>query len=123
MATVLIIDDDTRNHLFARMTLEDEGHRVVLSSCGSDGLAAFDADRADLVLLDIGLPDMSGLDVIRQLLGKPLAARTRVIAMTASTMPSERQQLVDAGFDDFLFKPYTYDELAGVVRDVLARQS
>jgi PAS domain S-box-containing protein len=109
---VLVVDDNTDSAISLSMLLELEGHQTVAVH---DGLAAIDAaekHRPEVVLLDIGLPRMSGHEVCRRLRDKPWGKNLVVIAMTGWGQSEDRRKSQDAGFDGHLVKPVSYETLA-----------
>ncbi len=119
MATrLLFIEDDAEVRTVLRLALEDEGYTVVEAADGTAGLRAFDAERPDLVLLDLRLPDIRGLDVCREL-------RTRsavpIIIVTAQTDTHDLVAGLEAGADDYVTKPVVPKALAARIRALLRR--
>lgn len=110
---ILLVEDDERNRRLARDVLTVKGYRVVAVASGEEALTWLDSSEAaspDLILMDIQLPGISGLDAMRRIRDDARHAAVPILAFTASVMPSERQRIVDAGFDGLLAKPI---ELAG----------
>jgi CheY-like chemotaxis protein len=116
---VLLAEDDESNALVARAALELYG--CVVDVVG-DGVAAAQAARArryDLIFMDFHMPLMDGLSAtaeIRRSEGEGGLSRTPIIALTASAMPQERQDCLDAGMDDVLTKPFRFPELLSMLR-------
>lgn len=104
MRRVLVVDDDLVNRKLARAILERSGWTVEECEDGASALASFDRAPVDTVLLDIGLPDMDGRDVCRELRKRRHGA-LRIVAYTASVQPEEMATLRDSGFDEVLQKP------------------
>lgn len=116
MATVLVIEDDSDVRLLLRVVLERADHRVIEAADGRRGLRAFHEERPDLVLVDIGLPEMEGWDVlqrIRELSDAP------VILVTARSLETDKVRGLDAGADDFITKPFGTAELLARVNAAL----
>ncbi len=117
-ARVLTIEDDDDVRLMLRMSLEDAGFEVSEAPTAFDGLARFAADRPDLVLVDLKLPDRSGFDVcraLRQTSGVP------IIIVTANESSSDVVNGLDAGADDYVTKPFNPVELTARIRALLRR--
>ncbi len=117
-ARVLTIEDDDDVRLMLRMSLEDAGFAVSEAPTAFDGLARFAADRPDLVLVDLKLPDRSGFDVcraLRQTSGVP------IIIVTANESSSDVVNGLDAGADDYVTKPFNPVELTARIRALLRR--
>jgi DNA-binding response OmpR family regulator len=100
------------------LALEDEGYSVRQAANGTDGLAAFDAESTDLVLLDLRLPDMSGFEVCRAL---RLNSIVPIIIITAQTDTVDMVAGLEAGADDYVTKPVVPKELAARIRALLRR--
>jgi two-component system response regulator MprA len=115
---ILIIEDEDKILQFLRRGLTFEGYQVDTAADGSAGLAAARADPPDLVILDWMLPGMDGLEVCRRLRA---AGPTPILMLTAKESVSDRVQGLDAGADDYLVKPFEFDELVARVRALLRR--
>jgi len=116
MATrVLIAEDDRRVRTLISWRLEAEGYRVEAVGDGTLALAAIERRLPDLLVLDLNLPGVSGLDVLRQVRGTP------TIIVSARTGEQDRIHGLDAGADDYLVKPFSPDELAARARALLRR--
>ena len=116
---VLIAEDNAINAELTAEILHACGCTTATASDGAVALARFEAAAFDLVLMDWHMPQMDGLTVTRKLRAAELARtghRVPVIGVTASVMPGDREACIDAGMDDFLAKPFTFDELIGVLR-------
>jgi len=120
MAEVYIIEDDPGiRHSVAR-SLQDRGHVVRSAAKGMTGLAEIVATVPDVVVLDLGLPDVDGVDVLRMLRG---TSAVPVIVATARGAERDVIALLDAGADDYLVKPYSTGEIEARIRAVLRRTS
>ena len=116
--TVLVVDDDVNVVELARLYLEHDGYRVVSASDGAGGLALARKEQPSLVVLDVMLPRVNGLDVcrtLRQESGVP------IIMLTARVEEDDRLAGLDLGADDYVTKPFSPRELAARVRAVLRR--
>ncbi len=111
---VLVVDDNAELLELLRRSLEREGHRVSCVKTAADATTRLDADTFDVVVLDLGLPDGSGLDVCRGAREKGIA--TPILILTASSAVDRRVEGLDAGADDFLAKPFAIAELRARVR-------
>ena len=118
MQKLLFIEDDHHIRAALRLALEDEGYEVIEAADGTTGLAAFDANTVELVLLDLRLPDMSGFDVCRILRTKSLVP---IIIVTAQTDTHDLVAGLEAGADDYVTKPVSAKELAARIRASLRR--
>lgn len=113
--TVVYIEDNYHNRRLVRKILEASGYAVVEAEDGSSGLALVRELRPPLVLLDIGLPDIDGLEVVRQIRADAAVAGIPVIAISASAMRGDRELFLAAGCDDYLAKPIKVAELLHLV--------
>ncbi|HEX9550353.1 MAG TPA: response regulator transcription factor [Candidatus Limnocylindrales bacterium] len=117
---LLVIEDDERLGRVLTRLLEDDRHVVDLAADGETGLDLAAAEGIDAVILDIGLPDMSGIEVARRL--RRRGTQTAILMLTARDTVSDRVTGLDAGADDYLVKPFAYEELSARLR-ALARRS
>lgn len=118
MTTLLIIEDEPELVKVLRSYLEASGYSVLTAARGDSGLAAWERERPDLVLLDLNLPGMDGLDVARAIRRK---GETPVIMLTARVEETDRLVGLELGADDYITKPYSPREVVARVRAVLRR--
>jgi two-component system alkaline phosphatase synthesis response regulator PhoP len=118
MQTVLVVDDEPRIVELARDYLEHAGYRVLTAADGETALAAVDRDRPDLVVLDLGLPEVDGLEVTRRV---RRTSRVPIVMLTARDDELDRILGLELGADDYLTKPFSPRELVARVRAVLRR--
>jgi two-component system cell cycle response regulator DivK len=112
---ILLVEDNERNMKLLRDVLNAVGYGTVEATTGGDALAVA-AERAPaLVLMDIRLPDMDGVEALRRLRLDPRTALVPVIAVTAQAMKGDRERFIAAGFDGYLSKPVDVDELLEAV--------
>ena len=116
---ILIIEDNERNLKLVRDVLQFNGFRTAEARTAEDGLALASARPPDLVLLDLQLPGIDGMEAFRQLRGSPPTAGVPVVAVTALAMKEDRERVLRAGFDGYLEKPISVRELPGQVRAFL----
>lgn len=105
---VLVIEDEEPIRRFLRATLTAAGHRLLEAETGEEGLRLAGRQPPDLVILDLGLPDMGGMDVLRQLRGW---LQVPVIVLSAMGREADKVAALDAGADDYLTKPFGVREL------------
>jgi two-component system, OmpR family, response regulator MprA len=117
-ARILIIEDEDRIRQFLQRGLSFEGYRVDAASDGQTGLELFRENPPDLVLLDLMLPGMDGLEVCRRIRA---ASEVPILMLTAKETIEDRVVGLDAGADDYLVKPFAFDELVARVRALLRR--
>ena len=117
MASVMIVDDSNYTRRTHRRILESDGHVVFEAASGLSAIEGFFAHRPDLVLLDLTMEDMSGLEVLRQL--RTLQADARIVVISADVQRSTAQIVADSGAIGFLGKPVTAEGLIETVRTAL----
>lgn len=118
MASVLVIEDDQRIRETLARSLADGGHAVRTEGRGADALSVVVDWRPDVVVLDLGLPDLDGTDVLRMLRS---VSTVPVIVATARDDDAEVVRVLDAGADDYIVKPYSAAQLDARIRAVLRR--
>ncbi len=116
---VLVVDDEIAIQRFLRVALKGEGFIVLEAASGRDALQALTLEKPDLVLLDLGLPDMDGLDVLNQLREW---SQVPVIILSVREQEVDKIAALNAGADDYLTKPFGMGELLARIRTVLRRQ-
>ncbi len=117
--SILVVDDNEANRLLAQNTLEDEGYRVVLATGGIEGLAAYERERPDCMLLDVRMPDLDGFAVCERIRAMPRGGETPIIFLTALRDVDTFDHALRAGGDDFLTKPVRPTELVVRVQTAL----
>jgi DNA-binding response OmpR family regulator len=118
--SVLIIEDEEdAAELFAEM-MRISGFRVAKTSKSQPAIAMMTADKPDLVLLDIMMPEISGLDILRQMRLDPNLSTIPVIVVTAKSMPSDIKNGMEAGASTYLTKPVGFQELKEAVERTLS---
>jgi two-component system, OmpR family, alkaline phosphatase synthesis response regulator PhoP len=118
MKTILVVDDETKIVQIVRDYLEHAGYAVVAAGDGKTTLAAFRASKPDLVVLDLGLPGLDGLDVTRAIRKESTAP---IIMLTARSEETDKLVGLELGADDYITKPFSPKELVARVRAVLRR--
>jgi two-component system cell cycle response regulator DivK len=121
MKTILIVEDNDKNLKLARDVLEVKGYATLEARNAEDGLALVRERRPDLVLMDIHLPGMSGLEALAALRADPAVASIPVVAVTASVMHHDVARITGAGFDGYVAKPISLATFLETVRSVLER--
>jgi two-component system KDP operon response regulator KdpE len=119
-ARVLVIEDEADIRRFVRLTLESEGHEVHEAEGARRGMIDAGTRRPDLVVLDLGLPDGDGIELIRELREW---SQVPVIVLSARSREADKIAALDAGADDYLMKPFGSGELMARVRAQLRRQA
>jgi len=121
MPTVLAVDDDPQVLRAIRRVLENAGFTVTIATGGRDALEIVRHDRPDVIVLDIIMPEMDGVEVCRRLRADPFLARIPILFLTAKNRPTDIAEALDAGGDDFLSKPFEVIELPARLRALLRR--
>jgi len=116
---ILIVEDERQMAEVLRRGLSEEGHAVDVAQTGPDGLAMATSDSFDVIILDVMLPGLSGLDVARRLRGARI--RTPILMLTARDTNADVVAGLDAGADDYLVKPFSFDVLLARLRAVARR--
>lgn len=117
---VLVVEDNDANADMLSRRLRRHGFEVLLAMDGLDAIATAAREQPDLVLMDIGLPRVDGLESTRRLKADPATAGIPVVALTAHAMVSDHQRCLDAGCDGFETKPIDLPRLLGTMRRLLA---
>lgn len=118
MTNVLIIDDETQIRKFLDIALRAQGYKTLLAENGQKGLELLALQGADLVILDLGLPDLDGAEVLSEL---RVWSHVPVIVLSVRSNEEEKVKLLDAGANDYVTKPFSVQELMARIR-VLLRQ-
>jgi two-component system, cell cycle response regulator DivK len=112
---VLVVEDNDRNMKLFRDVLLASGYRTLEATTGASALAAALEHRPDLVLMDIQLPDIDGIEALDRLRADERTASVPVLALTAQTMEGDRERFLAAGFDGYLSKPVNISDLIAIV--------
>ena len=123
MSTILIVEDNEKNMKLARDVLQSRGYVTLEAVTGEDGVRMAIEKKPDLVLMDIQLPGINGIEALQQLRADPSTRAIPVIAVTASAMAQNRQQILAAGFDAYQPKPIDVKLFLRVVRDMLDQRA
>jgi two-component system cell cycle response regulator DivK len=123
MSLILIVEDNEKNLKLVRDVLQVKGHETLEAGTAEDGIKLAGEHKPDLILMDIHLPGMNGIDALRVLRADPTTAAIPVIAVTASVMQQDRKLITDAGFDGYVGKPINLKEFLDAVRDMLAKHN
>jgi two-component system, OmpR family, KDP operon response regulator KdpE len=118
MTLVVIVDDEPQILRALRINLRARGYDVLTAATGKDALSVVAGHRPDLVILDLGLPDLDGVDVIRGLRGW---TTTPIVVLSGRTDSADKVDALDAGADDYVTKPFGVDELLARMRAVTRR--
>ena len=102
---ILVVEDNMDNYELVRFILERAGYDVFLAVNGRDGVAAARLQRPDLILMDLGMPEMDGWNAAQKLKADDATKSIPLYALTAHTLPSERRRAIEAGCDGYVSKP------------------
>jgi len=116
---ILIVEDNENNRLLVRDVLQVTGYRTEEAETAEEGLRLARQLAPALVVMDIELPGMSGIEALGHLRADPATSRIPVVAVTASVMAQERGKIMAAGFDGYQSKPISVTEFLGMVRAAL----
>ena len=119
MSTILIVEDNEKNMKLARDVLQSRGYATLEAVTGEEGVRLAIDKKPDLVLMDIQLPGINGMEALRQVRADPGCAKIPVVAFTASVTPTDRSQISAAGFDGFISKPINLKEFLETVKRLL----
>lgn len=116
---ILVVEDNDKNRKLARDVLTHQGYRVLEAESAEAGLAAVARERPALILMDIHLPGIDGIEALRRLRADAATRAIPVIAVTASAMTHDRQAILAAGFDGYQSKPISVRPFLAAVREAL----
>ena len=119
MSLILIVEDNDKNLKLVRDVLQVKGYETLDAGTAEEGLKLARARKPNLILMDIQLPGMSGIEALKALRAEPATAAIPVVAIMASVMQQDRQQIMSAGFDGFIEKPVNLRGLLGTVQQIL----
>jgi two-component system chemotaxis response regulator CheY len=120
MAKIMIVDDSAYARRVHRGILERAGHTVIEASTGTSAIEIFSVEHPELVLLDLSMADISGLDVLRTL--RQFDSAARIIVVSADIQKSTERDVMDGGAQKFLHKPANPDALVAAVAEVIGGQ-
>jgi CheY-like chemotaxis protein len=118
-ARILVVDDHDDSRIIARIVLEHDGYEVIEASTGPEALRCALDSLPDVILMDLILPELDGLEVTRRICADPAMNHARIVAMTASTRAHIQDDAFIAGCHDFLAKPFHIVDLRRVVLEQL----
>ena len=122
MSLILIVEDNDKNLKLVRDVLQVKGFSTLEAGTAEDGIRLARESKPDLILMDIHLPGMSGIEALKVLRAEAATAAIPVIAVTASVMQQDRKQITEAGFDAYVGKPINLKEFLDAVRATLERK-
>jgi len=122
MSTVLIVEDNDKNMKLARDVLQAKGYQTLEAITGEEGVKLAREKKPDLVLMDIQLPGINGIEAFRQIRAHENTRGIPVVALTASVTPTDRSAIAAAGFDAFLGKPINLKEFLDTVKRLVEKK-
>jgi len=123
MSLILIVEDNEKNMKLVRDVLQVKGYQTLEAGTAEDGIRLANERKPDLVLMDIQLPGMNGIEALGVLRADAATAEIPVIAVTASVMQQDRKLITEAGFDGYIGKPINLKEFLATVRKWLGEDS
>jgi len=120
--TVLLIEDNEDARSMLSKVLALSGHQVLEAANGIDGIALAERERPAIAIVDIGMAGMDGYEVARRLRANPHTADIGLVALTGYSQPADRQQALDAGFDEHMVKPAALEELLQAITRHASRE-
>ncbi len=121
MPRILLVEDNENNRDMLSRRLQRKGYEVILAEDGRQALEKAEAEKPDLVLMDMSLPEIDGWEATRRLKANPLTAAMPVIALTAHAMSGDREKAMEAGCDDYDTKPVDLASLLAKMEALLQR--
>ena len=119
MKTILIVEDNEKNMKLVRDILRHNGHATLEAPTGGEGVRLASEKKPDLILMDIQLPDIDGIEALRRIREDSALDAVAVIAVSASVMPDDQQKIVTSGFDAFVTKPINLKQFLDTVKRFL----
>lgn len=116
---ILLIEDNPNNIKLMVMLLEQQSYKVTVAVDAESGIEQAKAITPDMILLDIQLPEMDGMEACRILRQESKLTHTPIIALTAFAMPGDKERILSNGFDDYMAKPFNYREFLKLVEQLL----
>jgi len=116
---ILLIEDNPNNIKLMVMLLEQQGYKVTVTVDAESGIEQAKSIMPDMILLDIQLPEMDGMEACKLIRQDPNFAYTPIIALTAFAMPGDKERILANGFDEYMAKPFNYREFLKLVERLL----
>ena len=118
---ILVVEDNSINMRLLEMTLGNKGYSLLEATDGEEALAVVVKERPDLIIMDVRLPKVNGLEVTRRLRQTPGLSQIPILALTAAAMKGNREEAIEAGCDAYIPKPIKTRQLPEVVAEMLRR--
>jgi len=116
---ILVVEDNDRNRRLLKILLQARGYVVVEASSGKEALEYLEAQKPDLILMDIQLPNMDGLTLTKQIKSDEKTKDIPIVAVTAYAMKGDKERILEAGCNAYLSKPINTQELPQLIADIL----
>lgn len=120
---ILVVEDNPQNMRLIDMVLRTRGYNLLKATDGKEGLDMAVREQPDLIIMDVQLPKMDGLEVTRRLRSKPISSRVPIVAVTAYAMKGDQDKALDAGCDAYMSKPIDTRALPELVGELLQKRS
>ena len=121
MKTILIVEDNEKNMKLVRDILRHNGHETIEAPTGGEGVRLASEKKPDLILMDIQLPDIDGIEALRRIREARSLDAVPVIAVSASVMPDDHRKIIESGFDAFVTKPINLKSFLDTVQRSLTQ--
>lgn len=122
MPSILLVEDDEMSRDMLSRRLMKSGYSVVLAECGAEGVATAIAEQPDLILMDLRMPDVDGLEATSRIKAEPTTSRIPVVLLTAEALTGTRERALEAGCDDYAVKPVDLKQLLITIERLLSGQ-
>ena len=123
MNLILIVEDNEKNLKLVRDVLQAKGYATIEAGTGEEGIRLATERKPDLILMDIQLPGINGIEALRVLRANPETATIPAVAVTASVMQQDRKHITEAGFDGYIGKPINLKEFLDTIRNMLEKRN
>lgn len=123
MSRILYVEDNPQNMRLVRKILKHAGHEVLEAETGLDGISVAQNELPDLILMDVNLPDIDGLEATARLKADGSTASIPVIALTANAMVGDREKALEAGCDGYLPKPVSRQDLIAAIAEFFLEET
>lgn len=114
--TILIVDDSASMRQLVTFALKDAGYEVIAAIHGKDALAKLNGSKVDMVITDLNMPEMNGIDLIRQLRSTPAHKFTPILMLTTESQEGKKQEGKQAGAGGWMVKPFTPQQLVDTIK-------
>ena len=119
MSRILVVEDNDRNRRLLKILLQAQGYEVIEAASGEEVMKYLEDNRPDLILMDIQLPNIDGLELTKEIKNSPETIDIPIIAVTAYAMKGDKERILEAGCDAYVSKPIDTRKLPLVIADVL----